>query len=174
MPRNSIDYSKCVIYKIVCKDFSIKDLYVGSTTDFVKRRSVHKKECNDDKIRKVDLKIYKIIRVNGGWENWSIIAIEDYKLCKSSNDAKERERYWFELLSIKNIIYKEKVVVKCDTCHHDLNDLNKHKRLNRCLECSEFIESQYKNRKNRFTFLNNCSCPAGFRGEGAFCKAHRG
>ena len=89
MPRNSIDYSKCVIYKIVCKDFSIKDLYVGSTTDFVKRRSVHKKECNDDKIRKVDLKIYKIIRVNGGWENWSIIAIEDYKLCKSSNDAKE-------------------------------------------------------------------------------------
>ena len=34
MPRKEIDYSKTVIYKIVCNDLNVKDVYVGHTTDF--------------------------------------------------------------------------------------------------------------------------------------------
>ena len=32
MPRKVVDYSKTVIYKIVCKDLNITELYVGHTT----------------------------------------------------------------------------------------------------------------------------------------------
>ncbi len=42
MPRNEIDYSKTIIYKIVCNDLTITDCYVGSTTDFKTRKAAHK------------------------------------------------------------------------------------------------------------------------------------
>ena len=64
MPRLSVNYSNTVIYKIVCKDLNIKDLYVGSTTDFIRRKSMHKFNCNKNAC---NYKIYEIIRKNGGW-----------------------------------------------------------------------------------------------------------
>ena len=48
MPKENIDYSKTIIYKIVCKDIDIEDCYVGSTTDFVRRKSEHKKHVIKD------------------------------------------------------------------------------------------------------------------------------
>ena len=48
MPRLPIDYSKSIIYKIVCDDISITDCYVGSTTQFSMRKSKHKQCCKDD------------------------------------------------------------------------------------------------------------------------------
>ena len=38
MPQKPIDYSKTIIYRIVCKDINIKECYVGSTTDFKGRK----------------------------------------------------------------------------------------------------------------------------------------
>ena len=96
MPRKDIDYSKCIIYKIVCNDFDVKDLYVGHTTDLVKRRSQHKATCNSPKS---SLKIYKTIRENGGWENWTVVVIERFETCKDSEEARTRERYWFDELN---------------------------------------------------------------------------
>ncbi len=71
MPRTPIDYSKTVIYKIVCNDLSITDCYVGSTTDFTKRKCKHKSLC-----LKSDMKLYSFIRNNGNWENWAMLEIE--------------------------------------------------------------------------------------------------
>ena len=98
MPRKSIDYSKCVIYKIVCNDLNIKDLYVGNTTDLIKRRSMHKYSCCNPTCKFYDLKIYKTIRDNGGWDNWSVIVIEKLENCKDSEEARTRERFWYEQL----------------------------------------------------------------------------
>ena len=39
MPKDIIDYSKTVIYKIVCRNLDINTVYVGSTTDFTRRKS---------------------------------------------------------------------------------------------------------------------------------------
>tara|TARA_R110000803_G_scaffold183734_1_gene246072 strand:- start:241 stop:924 length:684 start_codon:yes stop_codon:yes gene_type:complete len=92
MPRLPIDFSKTVIYKIVCNDLSVTELYVGSTTDFIKRKSGHKSKC-----KSCHLKVYEMIRTNGGWENWSMIEIEKYP-CKDNNEARARERHWYEEL----------------------------------------------------------------------------
>ena len=35
MPKSNCDYSRTVIYKIVCNDLSITDCYVGHTTEFI-------------------------------------------------------------------------------------------------------------------------------------------
>ena len=49
MPRKVVDYSKTVIYKIVCKDLNITELYVVHTTDFTRRKCEHKTCCNNEK-----------------------------------------------------------------------------------------------------------------------------
>jgi len=75
MPKTPIDYSKIVIYKIVCNDLNIKDVYVGSTTDFRKRKNAHKTHCCNVDSRDYNLKVYTIIRANGGWCDWTMIKI---------------------------------------------------------------------------------------------------
>jgi len=94
MPKTPIDYTKTCIYKIVCLDLDIKDIYVGSTTGFMKRKQKHKADCNTKK----NLKIYNIINNNGGWDNWEMIEIEKYS-CADSNEARQRERYYYEQLN---------------------------------------------------------------------------
>lgn len=86
----SKNYQNTIIYKIVCKDVSINDIYVGHTTDFIKRKCGHKSMCNNNK---KNLKIYKTIRENGGWENWEMVEIEKYP-CNNGGEARARERYW--------------------------------------------------------------------------------
>jgi hypothetical protein len=97
MPRREIDYSKTVIYKIVCKDLNVKDIYVGHTTDFIRRKNEHKRTCNNETSKSYNYKIYKSIRNNGGWDNFEMIEVEKFP-CKDSNEAKTRERYYYELL----------------------------------------------------------------------------
>ena len=86
MPKIPIDYTKSLIYKIVCKDLNIKDLYVGSTTDFRQRKATHK-----IKSKSSEFNVYKFIRDNGGWDNWEMIEIEKYP-CIDSNSKTKRER----------------------------------------------------------------------------------
>jgi hypothetical protein len=100
MPKKNIDYSNTIIYKIVCNDLIITDVYVGHTTNFIKRKALHKSDCNNINRKAYNLKIYNIIRNNGGFENWSMIEIEKYP-CNDINEATARERYYYELLNAK-------------------------------------------------------------------------
>jgi hypothetical protein len=99
MPKKEVDYSKTVIYKIVCNDLTITELYVGSTTQFIKRKYQHKTNCNGS-YKQSEYKVYKTIRDNGGFQNWSMLQIEEFP-CANGNEARTRERYWYEQLNSK-------------------------------------------------------------------------
>ena len=71
MPKKEIDYSKCVIYKIQHKDNDAL-LYVGHTTDFIKRKCNHKTNVKCEPSSKYNLKVYQMIRENGGWDNFLV------------------------------------------------------------------------------------------------------
>jgi hypothetical protein len=94
MPKVAKDYSKTIIYRIVCKDQSIPYVYVGATTDMGKRRRIHRSYCN----KKTDLKIYNVINSHGGWENWDMVMLEEYPTCRNSEQSRMREREWYERL----------------------------------------------------------------------------
>ena len=101
MPKEIIDYSKTIIYKIVCNDLNIKDVYVGHTTSFIKRKQQHKKCClNKDNLphRNYNSKVYRFMRDHGGWENFSMIEIEKFP-CNDKQEATKQERYWYETLN---------------------------------------------------------------------------
>lgn len=91
------DYSKCVIYRLCCKDLNIKEIYVGSTCNFTRRKNKHKAVCNDKNDKDHNCKVYKFIRDNGGFENWDMILVEEYP-CENIMQKLQRERYWCEEL----------------------------------------------------------------------------
>ena len=100
MPKDIINYSNTIIYKLVCNDLDIKDCYVGHTTNFTKRKQQHKERCINPNDNKYHLKVYQIMRENGGWGNWSMIEIEKYN-CNDNNEARARERHWYDILNSK-------------------------------------------------------------------------
>lgn len=97
MPRLPIDYSKTIIYKICCNDVNIKEIYVGHTTDLTRRRQNHKDCCSNEKNEHYNQYKYEFIRANGGWDNWSLVPVEEYS-CENVNQASIKERYWIEEL----------------------------------------------------------------------------
>lgn len=97
MPKQAINYQNTIIYKIVCKDLNIKDLYVGHTTNFTQRKKSHKKSCNHSYEKGYNYYVYEFIRENGGWDNWDMIEVEKYS-CEDRYEALKQERYWIEEL----------------------------------------------------------------------------
>jgi hypothetical protein len=97
MPKTEIDYSNTIFYKIYCKDESINELYIGHTTNFVQRKHAHKNSCNNVKSPCYPLKVYKTIRENGGWNNWTMDIIAFHN-CKDSYEARKTEQEYYDKL----------------------------------------------------------------------------
>jgi hypothetical protein len=98
MPRRKINYENTLIYKIVCNDLNVTDTYCGHTTNFNERKNSHKSVCNSENSPSYNLKVYKTIRENGGFENWSMIQIEEFP-CKNRREAGAREHFQYEILN---------------------------------------------------------------------------
>jgi hypothetical protein len=97
MPRVAMDFSKTVIYHFVCQDTNFKCSYVGSTTNFVKRKAHHKSACKIETDKNHNLKLYQTIRDNGGWTNWKMIPLEEFE-CENKTQQVIREQYWIDRL----------------------------------------------------------------------------
>ena len=139
MPKVEIDYSNTIIYKIFCKDPSIKDIYVGHTTNFVQRKHSHKQTCNNIKSRGYNLKLYKTIREHGNWSNWDMVIIQFYN-CKDLLEAKQKEQEHFvELNATLNSI--EPFLLKVNPATH-----SETKNINSTIICQN-IELDLNNNK---------------------------
>jgi len=130
MPKVKVDYSNTIFYKIFCKDSSVKELYIGHTTNFVQRKCAHKQGCINPKSANYKCKVYKTIRDNMGWENWTMEIIAFHN-CNDLYSAKKLEQHYFEeykatLNSVeplpprkpkKEVVVKpKKEVFYCDSC----------------------------------------------------------
>lgn len=62
------NYAKSIIYTIQKDEL----VYVGSTTNFIKRKSQHKHDCNNETSKHYNLKVYTMIRANGGFSKFQI------------------------------------------------------------------------------------------------------
>ena len=85
MPKHQINFQNCVIYKI--QHFDNEELlYVGHTTDFIRRQYAHKVWRINKNANGYDLKLYKRIRSNGGWDMFSMVLILKFP-CNSKLEA---------------------------------------------------------------------------------------
>lgn len=175
------DYSNTSIYKIVCKDPNITDLYVGHTTCFKVRENTHKNACN--KLVN-NVKLYKVIRENGGWNNWDMIELIKIN-CKNLNEAKIKEQEYYELLnatlnSIPPYKYKifkpetPKIITKLPTFNTNsiiYNKINSNHEFS-CTLCNfscnkksnwdiHISTNKHKNNKNQIPKNTNFICKCG-------------
>ena len=122
------DYSNTIFYKIYCKNPEITDVYIGHTTNFVKRKIGHEQSCMNEKNPSYNFKVYKFIREHGGWDNWNMEMI-GFKNCKDHSEACTVEQEYFDsyeaslnsILAKKSIIErlpiaKEKLDLYCEVC----------------------------------------------------------
>ena len=164
MPRVPVDYSKTIIYRIVCKDPTIKDCYVGSTTDFKSRKSGHKTTCNNNKNKDYNVKVYQFIRENGGWNNWDMVEIEKYNAIDKL-DQRKKERYWIETLqSTLNLVlpsrtykeyyetfkeeYTKRIKIYQENHKDELSEYKKKYHQDHKDEVSEYYKKYYEEHKD--------------------------
>ena len=154
MPSKPMSFEKAVIYKLVCNDLNIPSCYVGSTTNFSKRKGYHKGNCKNINSKDYNYPVYKCIRQNGGWNNWSMILLEKYP-CKDRLELESRERYHMELLKTdlnKNIptrtskeyyqVTKEVFLAKCKVYRQKNSEIIKVKR-SKIINCECGIKYTY-------------------------------
>lgn len=86
------------IYKLFCKDPEITHVYVGSTKCMSSRMTSHKTACVNPNNTHYDYKIYKFIRDNGGWDNWSYEILEMVE-ADNKHGVRDREQYYCDTLN---------------------------------------------------------------------------
>jgi len=157
MPKDTIDYSNTIIYKIYCNDSSITDIYVGHTTNFIKKKYQHKILCNNSS----KLKIYDVIRKNGGWNNWSMIEIAKYA-CQDVTEARIREQEHYELLKsslnyinpISNSTYSVLNIDNTISSDQDNNVIN----FKYSCDCCDFYTSNKSHYTDHLSTLKHQKC----------------
>ena len=92
-----VNYGNSMIYKLCCKDTNITDIYIGSTTNFSRRKSEHKNTCINQNNKNYNVYVYQFIRDNGGFQNWDMILIENVS-CSSKRELLKIERKYIDEL----------------------------------------------------------------------------
>ena len=101
MPRKATNYENTVIYKI--QHIEEEDLlYIGSTTDFTKRKSQHKSCCNRPVDAHHHLKVYVMIRENGGWDMFKMIEVKKFPCADKNEAVTEEDRIMKEMKATMN------------------------------------------------------------------------
>ena len=139
-----------VIYKIYCKDENIRDIYIGSTKNLNLRTSIHKHTCNNETLRYYNIKLYKFIRENGGWDNFKIEILKTYEIenikeklikerkwidklkpslntqkpCRTDKEYRDDNKEKINLLKKINKQKYRKIKVNCNICNKELNKLS--------------------------------------------------
>jgi hypothetical protein len=83
--------SKTYYYKIYKDDFC----YIGSTNNLKNRQNSHKYRCTNENSEGYNLKLYKTIRENGGWECFT------FELIKQFDNLTKQEAFVIEQIYIE-------------------------------------------------------------------------
>jgi hypothetical protein len=143
MPRKNIDYSKTVIYKIQHID---KDelLYVGSTTDFRRRKNTHKQSC-----KRGTIKLYEMIRDNGGWEMFNMVIIKEF-CCENAEQARrEEDRIMREMKANMNMIRAYLTEEERTQQNREYSEQYRENNKERIKQYQEQYQEQYRKEENK-------------------------
>ena len=145
MPRKPIDYSKGLIYRFI---YNNETYYIGSTTNFTKRKGQHKSNCNIGTCDKYNYPVYKFIREHEGWDAWEMVLLEYYS-CKDGNELRRRERHFideYKTILNKNIPTRTQKEHYIDNRDKIIADVKKY-RVDNKAKCKE--ADRLKNIKNK-------------------------
>ena len=150
MPKTPIDYSKSVIYKIEHMD-KPELVYVGSTTDFTKRKYQHKYTCNNSNHKQYNYKIYQLIRAHGNWESFKIMIICKFPCNSKIELVIQEEKYRKELQAPLNSCSAYNTIEDVLNKRKEYREANKEKYK----EYREINKEQIKEQKKNYYIINS-------------------
>jgi hypothetical protein len=146
----------------VCLDPTVKDSYVGSTTNLIRRKCSHKQSCENPNNKKYSFPVYTFIREHGGFENWQFVVVRRYKNIKTKEQLLKKERKYMERLQatlnkqVPTRTYQEyyenykPVILERVKKYQDANkqQIKVKKQVNYQLNKDAILEKQLEYRKN--------------------------
>jgi len=152
-------YENGCIYMLRHKDdVELRNVCIGSTTNFRGRKYEHKSCCNNVNHKEHKQPKYQYIRANGGWDEWKMIWLEDYP-CKSKKELLKREdevmlQYQNRINQLRAHTTDEEKKEQKKEYHKEYNQVNRDKRI-------EYYKEHYQaNREklNEKITCNICGC----------------
>ena len=89
-----LSFTSCVVH---CTDPTVKEVYVGSTTNFRKRKNQHNECCTNANSKQYYYPVYTHIRQNGGWDNWDMVQVAEVN-ATDKRELHATERQYVEQL----------------------------------------------------------------------------
>lgn len=158
-----VNYNNSIIYKLCCNDTSITDIYVGSTTNFNRRKNCHKSRCNNVNLKEYNCKVYQFIRDNGGWDNWDMVEVCRVN-CIDRRELHKKEREQIELLKptlnqrIPTRTVKEYQQANKEHIKEYKKEYNKEYREDNKEHIKEYKKDYYENNKEILNQKITCEC----------------
>lgn len=90
------DFENSCIYVIRCNDVNIRESYIGSTTNIANRKACHRYACTVEHAPGYNYKLYRFIRENGGFDNWTFTVIERPAV-ETRRELHLVEKFWVTL-----------------------------------------------------------------------------
>jgi len=140
-----------VIYIIKHKTDDTKKVYVGSTNDFKRRISQHRKNCNNEKNKKYNFKLYQYLRENGGFYMYEIIILECY-VCNFKNELYYKEDDYIKIYD--NNLNSKRAYLTDEEYKKKNNEKVKKYREEHIEERKEYNKKWYENNKEEINEKN--------------------
>jgi len=165
------DYNKGCIYMIKHnQDFNNENVYIGSCCNFTRRKCGHKTVCNNPNYKNYNLKLYQIIRDNGGWDEWIMLKLHDFP-CNEKYELNLEQRRVIDLYKSKiNIIVPTRTIKewhednkdKINEYYKKYRDENKEKikkyRDENKEKIKENAKKYYEENKEKISEKITCEC----------------
>ena len=97
-----VNYQEGLIYKIAHRYSPY--VYIGSTTNFNRRKYEHKHHCINENSEKYNHKIYKTIRELGGWDNFEMVLVAKCP-CDDKKELHAKEFEYQQLFDVNMNTY---------------------------------------------------------------------
>ena len=141
MPKQPMNYQNNVIYKIQHKTID-ELIYIGSTTNFVKRKWCHKSNCYNENNTEYKTNKYVMIRENGGWDMFDMVLVKKYPCNDYLEAFAEEERIRREMNANMN-------GQRCFTTQEERNEYQKQYRETHEEQKKVIDKKYYENNKKK-------------------------
>jgi len=156
------------IYKLYNPDCDY--VYVGSTRNMTQRKKNHKSNCNNVNGEKYNLKVYKTIRDNDGFENWFMVILEVMPDVTKMTAEMQEDTYRMQLNATMNSMRATRGLMTLQEYHKQryidnkehYQEYSKQRYIDNREYCNEYQKQYYQNNIERIsakqTQKTDCEC----------------
>jgi len=160
MELNKINkYNNTTFYKVVCKDKSVAQVFVGHTTDLVKRVGMLAVECSNPKCTAYNTAINQFIRAHGDWDNFEVEPIEQVSCSNLTEVLKRKKEHVISCKDNLNVVVPSRTLKEWNVDNKDhIAATHLEYYVNNYDHVAGVHHEYYQKNKERLNVKHKCEC----------------